>query len=95
MDVRLKHPFTCVISGPTGSGKTVFTKRLFTLLKGIIDPPPDKLSGGESMIPLFGVTENIKMLMTIWLVWLLKYDLWRGFQMTYFSPWIVRKETLV
>ena len=38
MDVRLKHPFTCVISGPTGSGKTVFSKRLFTS-QGIIDPP--------------------------------------------------------
>ena len=42
MDVRLKHPFTCVISGPTGSGKTVFTKQLFTS-KGIIDPPPDNI----------------------------------------------------
>ena len=28
-DIRLQHPFTCVISGPTGSGKTV-------LLRGIL-----------------------------------------------------------
>ena len=42
MDVRLKHPFTCVISGPTGSGKRVFSKRLFTS-QGIIDPPPDNI----------------------------------------------------
>ena len=42
MDVTLKHPFTCVISGPMGSGKTVFSKRLFTS-QGIIDPPPDNI----------------------------------------------------
>ncbi|KAF4528101.1 hypothetical protein B566_EDAN014534 [Ephemera danica] len=28
MDLRLKHPFTMVISGPTSSGKSVFTERL-------------------------------------------------------------------
>ena len=25
MDVRWKHPFTAIVSSPTGSGKTVFT----------------------------------------------------------------------
>ncbi len=42
MDVLLKRPFACVISGPTVSSKTVFTKQLFTC-KGIIDPPPDNI----------------------------------------------------
>ena len=28
MDSTLKHPFTCVIAGPTQSGKTQFSKRL-------------------------------------------------------------------
>lgn len=28
MDCRFQHPFTCMITGPTGSGKTVFIRRL-------------------------------------------------------------------
>ena len=43
MDARLKHPFTCVIAGPTGSGKTEFTKKLFTS-PGIIEPPPENIT---------------------------------------------------
>lgn len=27
-DLKFKHPFTCIVSGPTGSGKTVFVRRL-------------------------------------------------------------------
>ena len=42
MDSRLKHPFTSVIAGPTGSGKTQFVKRLIlaegnTLIQPAID----------------------------------------------------------
>ena len=36
-------PFTCVISGPTGSGKTVFVQRLIEQAKTIITPPPDRI----------------------------------------------------
>jgi len=26
--IRFKHPFTCIISGPTGAGKTSFCNKL-------------------------------------------------------------------
>jgi len=26
-DIRFKHPFTCIVSGPSGSGKSSFTLR--------------------------------------------------------------------
>ena len=44
MDARLRHPFTCVIAGPTPSGKTRFTKRLI-LAEGnkLIEPPIENI----------------------------------------------------
>ena len=36
-------PFTCVISGPTGSGKSVFVQRLLKHAKTVIVPPPDRI----------------------------------------------------
>ena len=36
-------PFTCVISGPTGSGKSVFVQRLMQHAKTVINPPPDRI----------------------------------------------------
>ena len=33
----LQHPFTCVISGPTGSGKTVLLRRILANWKSIIN----------------------------------------------------------
>ena len=44
MDPRLKHPFTGVIAGPTGSGKTQFVKRLI-LADGnsLIEPTIDNI----------------------------------------------------
>ncbi len=32
-DFRLQHPFSCVISGPSNSGKTYFVKRLMEKFK--------------------------------------------------------------
>ena len=42
MEGNLKHPFTCVIAGPTGSGKTQFVKRLL-LDDRAIQPPPERV----------------------------------------------------
>ena len=36
-------PFTCVISGPTGSGKSVFVQRLLKHAKAVISPPPERI----------------------------------------------------
>ena len=36
-------PFTCVIAGPTGSGKSVFVQRLLKHAKTVIDPLPDRI----------------------------------------------------
>ena len=37
-----QHPFTCLISGPTMSGKTFFVKKLIELTKSHITPMPDE-----------------------------------------------------
>jgi hypothetical protein len=36
------HPFTCLVSGPTQAGKTVFTFRLINAANEMIHPPPEK-----------------------------------------------------
>jgi type IV secretory pathway VirB4 component len=36
-------PFTCIISGPTGSGKSVFVRRLLKHAKTVIIPPPERV----------------------------------------------------
>ena len=43
MDVRWKHPFTCVIAGPTGCGKTVFVTKFIHHIREIVDPIPDEI----------------------------------------------------
>ena len=43
MDTRFKHPFTMIISGPTGSGKTVFTFKLLQDAVKLITPPPERI----------------------------------------------------
>ena len=39
MDPRLQHPFTCLVAGPTMSGKTYFVKRLLESLSESVDTP--------------------------------------------------------
>lgn len=39
MDPRWGHPFTCLIAGPTGSGKTHFTGQFIDKLPGLVQPP--------------------------------------------------------
>ena len=41
MDPRLKHPFTCIVAGPSQSGKTVFLRRLLTQAQELINEPPE------------------------------------------------------
>lgn len=43
MDTSWIHPFTCVIAGPTGSGKTYFVSRLIALADSMITPPPSQV----------------------------------------------------
>lgn len=40
MDVSWKHPFTCCISGPSGSGKSVFVEKLLKHKLEMITPVP-------------------------------------------------------
>ena len=43
MDSILAHPFSCIVSGPTGSGKSVFTLKLIEHAREIISPPPERI----------------------------------------------------
>lgn len=43
MEVRFKHPFTCLIAGPTGCGKTTFVKELIDKANDLIDPSPKRI----------------------------------------------------
>lgn len=36
-DIQFRHPFTCLCAGPTGSGKTIFTRNLLSEHKRLID----------------------------------------------------------
>ena len=44
MDPRWKHPFTCIVAGPTGCGKTTFVARLLRNASGMIDPVPERVT---------------------------------------------------
>jgi len=41
MDVRFAHPFTCVVSGPTGGGKTEFAAELIENISDMMVPVPE------------------------------------------------------
>ena len=44
MDARWKHPFTCIVAGPTGCDKSTFVTRLLRHASAMIDPPPEKIT---------------------------------------------------
>ena len=43
MDPTWKHPFTCVIAGPTGSGKMVWVTRFLENINRIISETPEEI----------------------------------------------------
>lgn len=43
MDPRWLHPFTAIVAGPTGSGKTYFVMHFLDNIKEMIAPPPQKI----------------------------------------------------
>lgn len=43
MDPRWKHPFTCIVAGPTACGKTVFMFKFINEACSLITPPPEKI----------------------------------------------------
>ena len=44
MDARWKHPFTCIVAGPTGCGKSIFVARMLRHAAVMIDPLPEKIT---------------------------------------------------
>ena len=40
MTLPLRHPFTALVAGPTGCGKTRFVFKLIEHARVIVDPPP-------------------------------------------------------
>jgi len=43
MSLSLQHPFTAIIGGPTGCGKTYFVFRLIKNAHQMVDPPPSQI----------------------------------------------------
>jgi GTPase SAR1 family protein len=43
MDPRWIHPFTALVAGPTGCGKTVFVQRFLQHLPDMVDPGPEEI----------------------------------------------------
>lgn len=43
MSLWFEHPFTCVVAGPTKSGKTCFIKKLLSALPLYVYPCPDRI----------------------------------------------------
>ena len=56
----LKHPFTMLIAGPTGSGKTMWVKKLIDSLPIVCDTPPQRITYfyGEYQ-PIFSQFKNV------------------------------------
>ena len=44
MDARWKHPFTCIVAGPTLCDKSTFVTRLLRHAAAMIDPPPENIT---------------------------------------------------
>ena len=44
MDARWKYPFTCIVAGPTGCGKSTFVTRMLRHAAAMIDPPLERIT---------------------------------------------------
>ena len=44
MDVRWKHPFTSIVAGPTGCGKSIFVTPILHHAATMIGPPPERIT---------------------------------------------------
>ena len=44
MDTRLVHPFTSIVAGPTGCGKTTFVVSLLRHSNTLVNSPPEKIT---------------------------------------------------
>ena len=42
-DILLKHPFTCLVAGPTMSGKSYFVQKLISFAEEMIQPKPERI----------------------------------------------------
>jgi GTPase SAR1 family protein len=54
--LKLRHPFTCLVSGPTGSGKTVLVRRLLKNFESAIDI---KVDNKLKIIWCYGQFQNL------------------------------------
>jgi ABC-type iron transport system FetAB ATPase subunit len=65
------HPFTSMIAGPTGSGKSMFVRRFVPNIKHMMTPKPDRILWfhGEYQT-LYGTVEgnNFNKVYRIWTI---------------------------
>ncbi len=55
------HPFTSVIAGPTGSGKTVFARRFVQNIKHMMMPEPDRITWCYDVYqPIYATIEGVE-----------------------------------
>ena len=43
MDLRFRHPFTCMVAGPTQAGKTEFVKKFIENSHTMVNPSPEQI----------------------------------------------------
>ena len=60
MDPRWKRPFTCIVAGPTGCGKTTFVAQLLRNAFTVIDPSPERVTWYDDLdIPNLHLEERL------------------------------------
>jgi len=61
MMMPLQHPFTAIVAGPTGCGKSEWVLQLIDHAKEMIEPPPEEIwyCYGEFQ-PIFGRYPDVK-----------------------------------